>query len=1323
MSEPRLSISRDSPQEPVVNIEKLWELLPSTMLKDHWSCRARLRRLLQSSSTKAGWHQDYRRLCKKMEASVRLRQTRLEILPEITYPAELPITEYREELIAAIQCHPVLIISGETGSGKTTQIPKMCLEAGQGIIGKIGCTQPRRLAATSTARRIAKELACELGEVVGYKIRFSEKTSAQTLIQLMTDGILLNEIQHDRFLNQYDTLIVDEAHERSLNIDFILGYLKRLLQKRADLKLIISSANLDIPRFSKAFNKAPVVEVSGRLYPVEVRYQPLDEALEEQGDQTMTDAVVENVRAILETTWQGNLLIFMPGEQEIREVLHRLESHKQNVAILPLYGRLTHQEQNRIFQNLSQRKVIVATNLAETSLTIPGIRYVIDTGLARISRYGTRSRTQRLPVEPISQSSANQRKGRAGRVESGICIRLYSEESYQHRREFTEPEILRSSLAEVILQMKALRLGDIAEFPFIEPPSSAAIREGVKLLKELGALNESNHLTPIGKEMARLPIEPRTARMLLAARQENALREVLVIASAISSQDPREYPLEKIEHAKQMHRVFVDKTSDFMTLLNIWDCYHEEWETIKSENKMRKFCKQHFLSFIRLREWRDIYRQLSMILKELPDFQIEEEPASYRSIHVSILTGYLNQIGLKKEKNLYQAAGNKEIMIFPGSGVFNKGRSWIVAAEFVETTRLYARVVAQIEVDWLEAIGRNLCRHTYTEPHFDGNSNSVMAYEKVTLYGLVIVPKRRIFFGKVNPAEATAIFIREGLVEGKLRTNHRFLKHNQQLKTQILQTGAKLRRDYEFEVEAAMQDFYTQRLSNIASFHDLNGVLKQKKKDNNAHFLFMTPDDLSPHSLNAPSAEAFPDHWTIGEHQLALKYQFAPEKEKDGVTLHLQENLLPYLEADTLDWLVPGLWEDKILHLLKALPKKLRKQLVPLPQTVKSIVQALQPTHAKFLEALSTHIRKAYGVEITPLDWDTRRLPEYLKLRVEIRDHQKTLVAAGREIGVLLKEGQKRFHEKSQATETALEFPQWKEAALQWELKNVTTWSFESLPRRIEIPTANGLPLYAYPGLQMDEVGVHRCLFRSQEEAAQATQIGMKQLLALNAGNEVAWLDEDLKDLKDFKEAYRGFGNVTQLKAQARLNLHAYLFDVPWIETKEAFAKYLLQAQNKTKGLWPRFKKQLHTILQQHAETSEDLKKYLAPFAFQEYYEELCLHLSDLMPSDFVKTVPFVQWRHLPRYLKTLSVRAERIVLNPEKDEEKLAQFTPYLSQWRYWQQQEHLTEQQRTELEEFRWVLEELKVSLFAPELKTAFPVSAKRLDKFLEKLNNPRL
>ncbi|MDR4496635.1 MAG: ATP-dependent RNA helicase HrpA [Candidatus Scalindua sp.] len=1303
------------------NLEKTRRLIKSTMLRDQPKFRKQLSRLQKQKDKDRKWYKDIQQLRDLIRASALFRKNRLEKRPQMSYPVHLPILKHREELIDAIRLHQVLIIAGETGSGKTTQLPKMCVDAGQGQAAIIACTQPRRLAATSMAQRIAEELDVELGTTVGYKIRFSEKSSDKTVIQMMTDGILLTEIQRDRFLHTYDTIIIDEAHERTLNIDFLLGYLKRLLPKRPDLKLILSSANLDIPRFSESFPAAPVIDVSGRVFPVEVRYKPIDKELEEQGDVTIEDAVVQTVRGLLRNPGSGNILVFMPGEQEIKEVIGRLETPHQSIAFLPLFGRLSHRDQNRIFQNTPQRKVIVATNIAETSLTIPGVRYIIDTGLARLSRFSNRSHTLRLPVEAISQSSANQRKGRAGRVEKGVCIRLYSEEDYQQRPEFTPPEILRSSLAEVILRMKYQRLGDIEEFPFIDPPSSSAIKSGIKVLKELGALDDAHELTSLGREMAQLPIEPRTARMLLAAKQENSLREVLVIAAGISIQDPREYPLEKTEQARQIHSAFIDRSSDFITLLNIWNTYHTQWESLKTENKMRKFCKAHFLSFVRMREWRDIHRQLMNLFNKPPDFHLKKEFSDYRGIHVSILAGHLTQIAFKKEKNLYQTTANREIMIFPGSGVFNKGQSWIVASELVETSRLFARRVANIEVDWLEAIGKDLCKRSYSEPSYHEKKQSVIAYEKVTLYGLVIVPRRQVRYGRINPQEATAIFIEKALVEGKLHTSYPFFEHNQALKESILQKGAKVRRCYEFEVNRAIRDFYTERLHHIASAHDLNGLLMKENKKEKQDFLFMTEKDFSI-VFEEPSVEDFPDNLNLGDYILPLDYRFKPEKKEDGVTLRIKENMLPYMDANSLDWLIPGLWEEKILYLMKALPKKLRRLLVPIPETAKTTAQNIKHTHSSFLEALSHHLHLHNSVSVSPDEWNEERLPDYLKIRIEIEDYQHKVIARGRNVHALLKEGKKLLKEKSHADESTLELSQWREASNHWELRNLSDWPIEDLPQQIILETPSGIPLYGYPGLRADEEGVHRCLFHKKEEAFLATKEGIKQLLLLHLGYELAWLERDLNDLSELEGSYKIFGNVCQLQKYARENLHTYLFEVIWIDSKEAYEKHLALVKNKLDGLMVKFKDSLERILHQYHETQKDLDRFLRQRSLDEAYRELTAQLNLLLPPDFLKSIPYTQLQHVPRYLKAMSIRAERLAVSLPKDQGKMEKITPYLNQWKRLHENTSLSESQQSRAQEFYWMLEEYKVSLFAGELRTAIPVSSKRLDKFLENFNKPQ-
>ncbi|MGK5090513.1 ATP-dependent RNA helicase HrpA [Deltaproteobacteria bacterium TL4] len=1291
--------------------DALDQLIEHSMLRDQWQLRSRFKKLQKQAQTPKPVEQDYLRLLERAEASSRLKTQRASLKPALAYPELLPISKHQKEIIETLQKHQVVIIAGETGSGKTTQIPKMCLEAGQGIQGKIGVTQPRRIAATSITNQLAKELQSEVGQLVGYKIRFAEAHSPLTLIQLMTDGILLAETQSDPFLKAYDTLIIDEAHERSLNIDFLLGYLKNLLPKRPELKLIITSASIDIERFSKFFNDAPILEVSGRMYPVDIEYLPIDELNEGKEELSVEEAVIQTVNSLLSHTWEGDILVFLPGEREIREVLKGLRSSKQAVEFLPLFSRLTQKEQNRIFQENSPRKVIVATNIAETSLTIPGIRYVVDSGFARISRYNYHSQIQRLPVEYISQSSARQRSGRAGRVEAGKCLRLYSEELLSNQLLYTEPEIKRSNLAGVILQMLALKLGEISDFPFIDPPSATTIRQGFQLLRELKAVNDQNQITPLGQEMARLPVEPRIACILLQAHHEKALHEVLVIAAGLSIRDPREYPEEQKGKALQMHRLFIDPSSDFITLLNIWKAYHEQWEQLQSSSQMRKFCQTHFLSFSRMREWRDIYHQLFGIIKESKNLKLNQNPADYAAIHKSILTGYLGYIAMSEEKGIYRCAQRREARIFPGSGVLKNGKRWIVAAELVETSFLYARMVANIEVDWLEHIAGTLCKRSYSEAHFDEESQKVIAYEKVTLFGLTLVPRRKTAYGKVNPAEATSIFIREGLIEGQLKTHHAFLKHNQELKHQFQENGAKLRRTYDYEIELAQEAFYQKHLHNVFSIHDLNRILKQKAAEKEERFLWMKEADLSV-EMESPLEAEFPSHWQIGEEKLKLHYQYAPQSDQDGVTLEISENMLPFIQPYAFDWLVPGQWEEKIVALLKTLPKALRKQFVPLPQTASLLVNELKPVPTSFAAEITHRIQRKYGMVLPPEALNDESLPDYLRMRIEIKDAQGQVIASGRAAEHLINDHQQKHPESHSAQ--LKELKEWKDACEQWELHQLQTWSFDKLPQQIEIGVFNGIPLYAYPGLLKNDQGLHRCLFNSQEEARLQTRPALYYLFSLTLGEELAWLEHHFNELRELEALYFPFGKIAQLKEHSRNNLYATLFDGPWIETQKAYQKRLEKASLKLKGLWPAYKSALEKLLKQYQQTYLMLNQQLRWLPQSPQTQEFYEHLEHLLPHDFVQIIPYDQWRQVMRYLKAIEIRVERLVFNPEKDLEKFQQLKLWLERYQKLKQQQ-LTLEGRQHLNTFRWMLEEFRLSLFAPELKTAGPISAKRLENFL--------
>ncbi|HWI57847.1 MAG TPA: ATP-dependent RNA helicase HrpA, partial [Bacillota bacterium] len=938
-------------------IEEIRKLLPQGLLPDWVRLGSRLVRLLRDQRHPATHDAVLDRLLAQVQASVALREQRRLQVPRISYPPELPITCRKDEIVAAIRAHQVVVIAGETGSGKTTQIPKMCLEAGLGIAAKIGCTQPRRVAALSISRRIAEELNVGWGREVGCKIRFDDRSSSETYIKLMTDGILLAETQGDPLLSEYNALILDEAHERSLNIDFLLGYLKGLLVKRPDLKLIVTSATIDTAAFSQAFNNAPIIEVSGRLYPVEVIYAPFDAESEESGDMTYIDAAVRATEQVLCEPGSGDVLIFMPGERDIRETGDVLKTRYGNEAeIIPLFGRLSSGEQQRVFAPASRRKIVIATNIAETSLTIPGIRYVIDAGLARLSRYNPRTRTRRLPIEPISQSSANQRKGRSGRVQNGVCIRLYSEADFAERPPYTQPEIQRANLAEVILRMKAFRLGEIETFPFLNPPTPAAIQGGYKLLQELGALDEARELTPLGRDLARLPIDPTLGRMLLQSQHEHATRELLIIAAGLSIQDPRERPMDQKDTAAAAHKRFADPQSDFLTLLNIWNAVHEEWETLRTQNQRRKFCKTHFLSYLRMREWQDLYAQLHDALEDLGTLHLNESNAAYDAIHRSILSGLLGHIAHREERNLYKGAGNRQLIVFPGSALYDRAEKkkakvppksgerpgepkkesthqppWIVAGEIVETSQLFARTVAGIDPLWIVQLAPHLCKVTYHNPHWSAVAGRVLAEEKVTLYGLD-VHQRKVAYGNIQPKEATQIFIRSALVEGDLFPEpprsareerhasaptsrsllesvseekpkrpalYQFLEHNDQIRQKIETWQTRMRRHDLADLDQALCDFYAKRIENVSSLHELNRLLRDQADPN---LLCATEADLIGGQNLSYDAEAFPDNVPLGGQPVALSYAYAPGEERDGVTFKLGFSLAQSLPGASLEW-------------------------------------------------------------------------------------------------------------------------------------------------------------------------------------------------------------------------------------------------------------------------------------------------------------------------------------------------------------------------------------------------------------------------------------
>ncbi|EDN69927.1 ATP-dependent helicase HrpA [Beggiatoa sp. PS] len=901
----------------------------------------------------------FEQLSADIEKSLKKRQSRILNLPKPQFPEELPVSLRREDIAKAIADNQVIIVAGETGSGKTTQLPKICLSLGRGVAGMIGCTQPRRIAARTIAMRVASELDSPMGHAVGYKVRFSDRISQETYIKFMTDGILLAETQSNRFLEAYDTLIIDEAHERNLNVDFLLGYLKKLLPKRPDLKLIITSATIDTQRFSEHFDNAPVIEVSGRTYPVEVRYRPLVGDKDEE-DRNMIQGILDAVDEITSSDRQADLLVFLASERDIRETAEALRKHRLiNTEILPLYARLSAAEQNRVFKPGHQRRIILTTNVAETSLTVPRIKAIIDPGLARISRYSIRHKVQRLPIERISRSSADQRKGRCGRIAPGICIRLYSGEDYDQQPQFTDPEILRTSLASVILQMLSLHLGDISDFPFVDPPTPKMINDGFTLLMELGAVDDERKLTELGWQLSKWPIDPRIGRMILAAKV-TCLQEVLIIASALTIQDPRERPMDAQQAADTAQQKFVDEQSDFLSYLKLWNFYHENAKHL-SQNKLRKLCREHFLSYLRMREWHDIHQQLYTLIRQA-GWPINQVEAGYDEIHRALLTGLLGNIAFKtegdKKTNVtkksgfspseYLGARNIKLFLFPGSGLFKKQPKWVMAAELVETTRLYARCSAKLNPDWIEQVAGELCQHHYFEPHWEKRRAQVGAYEKVTLYGLTIVAKRKVNYGPLDPKLSKEIFIRNALVEGEYTSKAAFFQHNRELINEVEALEHKSRRQDILVDEEKIYAFYDARIPEGIYNGKAFEKWREQAERQNPKCLFLSREDLMQHAGDSITPHAFPDHIDWAGVDLPLSYHFEPGHERDGVTVEIPLALLNQLSPLPFEWLVPGLLEDKIIALLRSMPKALRKSFVPIPDVAKDALETLKKTSHHF---------------------------------------------------------------------------------------------------------------------------------------------------------------------------------------------------------------------------------------------------------------------------------------------------------------------------------------------------------------------------------------
>jgi ATP-dependent helicase HrpA len=1270
------------------------------MLADQQPLRRRLDRLCRDHAAGRLNQQAYAGLSAAIEASKERRARRLAALPLPEFPEDLPVSEQREKIATAIHAHQVVIVCGETGSGKTTQLPKICLSLGRGAAGYIGHTQPRRIAARSVAMRIAQELHSELGGLVGYKVRFHEKTSDAACIKLMTDGILLAETQGDPNLTQYDTIIIDEAHERSLNIDFLLGYLKQLLPKRPDLKLIITSATIDPERFARHFTDAPIITVSGRSYPVEMRYRPLLAENEDQQDRDVQQAILDAVDE-LSRLGPGDILIFLSGEREIRETAENLRKHHPpHTEILPLYARLNAAEQEQVFRPHTGRRIVLATNVAETSLTVPGIRYVIDPGHARVSRYNPRTKVQRLPIETISQAAADQRAGRCGRVSSGVCIRLYSEQDYELRPRYTDPEIRRANLAQVILQMKALKLREIEHFPFMDPPDSRHIKDGYQTLIELGALDEQRHLTELGRHLAKLPADPRIGRMILAARDEHCLSEALIIAAALSIADPRERPLESQQQADACHRAFSDERSDFLSYLRLWDAYEEQARHL-SQAKLRRWCAERYLSYVRMREWRDIHTQLYTVTKEI-GLRLNDIPADYAALHRALLAGLLGNIAIKGDDREYLGARNTKLTIFPGSSLHKKPPKWIMAAELVETTRLYARTVARIEPEWLERVGAHLLRRSHFEPHWEKGSAQVVAYERVVLFGLTVVEKRRIVFGLIDPITAREIFIRAALVEGEYRTNAPFFTHNRDLLTEVEELEHKQRRRDLVIDEHQLYAFYDARIP--AGIY--NGPLferwRKEQERTNPRLLFMTREDLMNEGAVAASAEQFPAHLELQGLRLQLEYRFEPGHEQDGVTVIVPVPVLNQLQPARFDWLVPGLLREKVAALLKSLPQGLRRHFVPVPNYADICLQTLTPGTHTLIQSITAILGKITGIDIPAEAWRADALPAHLRMNFKVVDAQGKAIAIGRDLAAL-----QQGH-RAQAQAAFAELPR-----NAYGRSGITVWDFGELPDQVEFQR-DGLTLIGYPALAEEGDAVALRLFDTREAAHHAMQRGLLRLYIAQLPQQIKYLEKNLPGLQAMCLHYVPLGRCEELKQDmvTAAVTRAFL-DTAQPRNQQAFEQRKEQGKARLPSLANELCACIQATLAEYTEIQKGLKSSLPP-ACQAALIDIKDQLQRLIYSGFVTRTSWTRLQHLPRYLKAIRLRLEKLPRNPARDQQLQGELVPL---WQtYWQHASAAT------LEEFRWLLEELRVSLFAQELKTAAPVSVKRLQKMWQELQSQK-
>jgi ATP-dependent helicase HrpA len=1234
-------------------------------------------------------------------------ERRRQNLPRPRYPEELPVVARREEIARAIDANQVVIVCGETGSGKTTQLPKICLELGRGVAGMIGHTQPRRIAARTVAARIASELSSSVGHAVGYKVRFSDRVSGDTYIKVMTDGILLAETQSDRRLRAYDTIIIDEAHERSLNIDFLLGYVKQLLPQRPDLKLIVTSATIDAERFSRHFGNAPVIEVSGRVYPVEIRYRPLTGRDGAEDEPDMVEATLDAVDELARVPGGGDVLVFLPGEREIRETADALrQHHPKGAEILPLYARLSIEEQERVFRPGGARRIILATNVAETSLTVPGIRFVVDTGLARVNRYSYRNKVELLQVEPVSQASANQRAGRCGRVAAGVCIRLYPEEDFQARAQFTDPEILRSSLAAVILRMKALGLGDVERFPFLDPPAPRMIADGYQLLSELGAVDESNALTPLGRRLARFPIDPRVARMILAAEREQCLAEILIIAAVLEVDDPRERPFERAEAADRAHARFHDEQSDFLALLKVWHHFEEAVEHRKSNRKLAQELRDAFLSQRRLREWRDVHHQLAALIGEM-GMRVNEKPATYEQVHRALIAGLLGNIGSKgEEAGEYLGARGVRFAIFPGSGLRKKQPRWVVAAELVETTRLYARSVARIEPEWVEAVAGNLVKRHYFDPHWQRERAMVCAFERVTLYGLTLVPRRRVNYGPINPKEAREVFIRGALVAGDFDTRAPFFEHNRRLVKEIEALEHKARRRDVLVNEEAIFAFY----DGIVGAEVVNGTgferWRSEAERKDPKLLHLTREFLMRHAAQDITEAQFPERLHAGGAGLKLAYRFEPGHPLDGVTVTVPLELLNRLEPADLEWLVPGLVREKVAHLFKALPKQLRRHLVPVPQHVTEFLVDCERREARdekreaLTTALARYVQRAAGAPASADVWDKADVPPHLRMNIRVVDQAGRELAGGRDLAAL----------KTQLGQAASLTFSMEESGI--EKSGIRTWDFGDLPAEISF-TRGGRRLTGYPALADERESVAIRLLDTRGAADAAMRAGVRRLMRLSLKDQMRQLEKSLPGFTQAALALRNIASADELKEDLLTAIadRAFIGEDELPRTEKSYETLRARARTRLPAVSEGACRLLANIAGEYQRVQQRLAA--AGKAAPRVAADVRAQLDRLVYKGFLPATPWERLHDLPRYMKAMQARLDKYAANPERDERHTASIAELWGRYEERAAKLRRAHESDPRLEDFRWRIEELRVSLFAQELKTPYPVSFKRLDK----------